>query len=402
MSNNTSDLNEFEKQLKGELEPVQPQPTEKKQTIQKNLITAFGGDMGGCYQIRIKQPSDFISSVYKTRINMIALHRFLRQDDILAKSFSLVFQRQSDPNGLHFIKHYKRLQDTFQYKMIWDIDDLLWKRKDVNELNGVPKYNLGYPNITKEVQDITTEIMGLMDRVVTSTEYLKQFLQKEVGVKTEIKVMRNSVPNYLWHEFRDKKIKSKIKKPVICYTGSPTHYSNKQKLKGDFDNVWCEWIRKNIMEDKIEFHVFGGCPWFFEDIRNKINVQNFMSIYLYPNAVKETMSHFGIAPLVPNEFNYCKSNIKMIEYYNAKILGIGTTFSNGKPSPYDDSLVSLPDNCTEKDIDELFDKYTEPECYNSTIDKQLQYLSDGHYITEDPQFVKDYLLTYTGGNNVKQ
>ena len=141
-----------------------------------------------------------------------------------------------------------------------------------------------------------------------------------------------------------------IKKPRVLYTGSPTHYNNNEKLLGDWDNAWKDWVIKSVENDKIEFVVMGGLPWFLEEIKEKITVVPWVDSYRYHIAVKEQRAHFGIMPLVPNNFNHGKSDIKAIEHYADGVVCIGTTFTNGKPSPYDNNPVTIPDNCTSRRI----------------------------------------------------
>jgi len=103
--------------------------------------------------------------------------------------------------------------------------------------------------------------------------------------------------------------------------------------------------------------------------------------------------HFSIGPLVPNRFNYCKSDIKAIEAYATGSVFIGTApFYNGKPSPYDNCFLKLHDRCSVQDIENMIEEHTNPDKFNDIINKQYQYLIDAGRYTESPKFI-NYLLS---------
>ena len=66
--------------------------------------------------------------------------------------------------------------------------------------------------------------------------------------------------------------------------------------------------------------------------------------------IKDQNADFCINPLVPNDFNYSKSDLKQVECSAAGVACIGTTFTNGKPSPYDHAYITAPDNITVEGI----------------------------------------------------
>jgi len=269
--------------------------------------------------------------------------------------------------------------------MIYDIDDFIWKGSDEGE--EIPEYNFGSGGITEEVRNSSIEIMNMMDVVCVSTDFLGEYI-KNNGVTTEIKTVHNAVPQYFWGPHRKRPITSKIDKPRVIYSGSPTHYSNQKRLKGDWENSWCEWVIKNVKDNKIDFCCMGGLPFFFEKIKNKIKIVDWVNSFQYALPIKDFRPDIGIAPLVPNYFNYSKSCIKYTEYCSIGALGIGTVFTNGKPSPYEVNIVKAPDTITVKEIDELVDRYTEPDEYNKVIKEQYKQMDINSWWLESPGYVK--------------
>ncbi|MFW6247082.1 MAG: hypothetical protein ACOC22_02825, partial [bacterium] len=294
-----------------------------------------------------------------------------------------------NPAQIKAIKTYKDNQSKYGYKLVYDLDDFIFDGPDEGET--IPEYNFGKGCISPEVQHASIEIMNMMDTVIVSTDFLGEYIKNKGVTKPNIVTIPNAVAKYLWGPGKKRPIKEKIKKPRIIYSGSPTHYSNQLKLKGDWENAWCDWVIKNVRDNKIDFCCMGGCPWFFEPIRDKIKVVDWVTTYQFHLPIKTFRPDFGIAPLVPNYFNYSKSFIKYQEYCAVGALGIGTTFTNGKPSPYDVCLVKALDNITMQGIDEIFERYTEPEEYNKIIKEQYNQMNENGWWLESEKHIKRYL-----------
>ncbi|MCL5444412.1 hypothetical protein M3M44_09175, partial [Lactobacillus johnsonii] len=79
-------------------------------------------------------------------------------------------------------------------------------------------------------------------------------------------------------------------------------------------------------------------PWFFECIKDKGTVVNWVQLYGYPNKIMDLRPDFGIAPLCENYFNFSKSNIKALEQYAIGSAFIGGVFEHNV-SPYDDCIL---------------------------------------------------------------
>src|SRR5574343_130563 len=419
----SSDLEEFEKQLAGpsiendpEISTTPPATQQQVVQIQKNILLSYVSDAAGCGHIRNVFPMNYINSVYAKTGQLITMVSpiFIWQHDILLRTRAIFFQRQMSPMHLEVIKKYKELQPQFRYKMVWDMDDFIWGRNEEQGGtidDGVPSYNFGSNGITEEIVKCSIEVMKLMDVITVSTQFLADYIKKNFGIKN-VYVVPNVVPAFFWGNRRRASIRQRLEKPRVIYTGSPTHYMNPVpprspspnepngypgsniKKPGDFGNAWLEWVIKSVNAGKIDFICLGGLPWFFESIKDKITVVNWVDSFNYHNVVINMRPDFGIMPLVPNNFNHGKSDIKAIELYACGAVAIGTTFTNGKPSPYDNNPLTLPDNCTVADIDALFDKYCEPANYNKIIDEQYKKLAnEGRYL-ESKEYVDKFIFPF--------
>lgn len=384
-----SNLDDFKKQL---LNPnkgfnVKPNTVNK---IAKDIVISIVSDYTGCGHIRNILPSIYLNAIFsRNGLRVINTPIPIYDQNILKRTRAIFFQRTMGPSSTDMISYFKEIQKQYKFKMIYDIDDFIWEGDDNGE--EIPEYNFGKPGITKEVRLSSIENMKLMDTVCVSTQFLKEYLITRGIEEKNIKVLHNTLPGFLWGSDKKQHITDKIKKPKVLWSASPTHWHNEHKLKGDMENAWYDWIIKSVKEDKIDYVQMGGLPWFFEEIKDKITVYNWVDSLHYPQVVRSINADFGIAPLVPNYFNYSKSAIKYQEYCMVGTVGIGTVFTNGKPSPYDINITTAPDNITVDGIDKMIDTLCDPENYNNILDLQYKQLIDNAWITES----KEYINTIT-------
>lgn len=359
--------------------------------IKRNIVISLPSDSTGCGHIRNIFPLTYINAVFgkSGKFNLLTTPIMIFQDEILQRTRSIFFQRTMSPNQMPAVLRYKELQKKYKFKLVYDIDDFIWDGDADGET--IPLYNFGKKTIGKDVQHSSIEIMKLMDTVCVSTKFLGDYIANKGIDKNKIKVIHNTVPQFFWGTNKRPHITERFEKPNVIWSASPTHWSNEKRLAGDMENNWQEWVIKSVMSNKINFIQMGGLPWFFESIKNKIKIIPWVNSFQYHLAVKNANPDFGIAPLVPNYFNYSKSAIKYQEYCVVGALGIGTYFTNGKPSPYDICQVKVPDTITVNEIDELFDKYCDPKHYNDVVDKQYQQMIDNHWYTESAGYINTLL-----------
>lgn len=387
-----STMDEFKKQIEEDKTIKNESHEQKVMRVRKNLVLSFPSDASGVGHIRNIQIFTYLNAIFgKTRqLHPAILPFFVFQPEVLIYTRSIFFQRVMNPEQVQIIAKYKELQTQFKYKMIYDIDDFIFKGDEEGE--DIPDYNFGKKTINDDIRKSAVDIMNMMDTVCVSTQFLGDYLKNRAGVTSEIKVVQNTVPMYFFGSDSRKPITEKIKKPRVVWTGSPTHYNDKEKLKGDMDNAWCDWVIKSVKENKIDFLLMGAhkIPFFFEELQGLENfkIVRWVNSYQYILTLMSFKPDIGIMPLVPNFFNYSKSCIKFLEYAAGGICGIGTSpFSTGFPSPYDICFHKLPDTCSVEDIEKLVDYVCEPDIFNDTIKKQYQYLRDNNHYLESQGFI---------------
>ena len=189
-------------------------------------------------------------------------------------------------------------------KIIWQIDDYFW---------GVPETNPHYQPLTQAIPRLNSAL-ELADEIWTTTQQLASHLPPE---KTKV------LPNLLDNADYEKRPRDH----GVCWIGGSTH--------------WADLLLIEDLEGPITF--FGDIP---EKMREYAIIPHQQRLLIKPNredityhratidlkkyfdTLKTIEATVGLAPLQDNEFNRCKSPLKIQEY---SMMGMVTVASNIPP-----------------------------------------------------------------------
>lgn len=162
------------------------------------------------------------------------------------------------------------------------------------------------------------------DAVTASTRPLASYLRK---FNPNVHVLRNYVaPPTVPH--RPESTYTASKKQTIGYTGTYSHAHDLQPIVQSLKRI------NERFHDTIRFLFLGYAP---PELALECNFSFDGRVLPYPYFLSELFQKeidIGLAPLHPNFFNCCKSNIKFLEYALAGIPGL---YSN--VGPYADSVL---------------------------------------------------------------
>ena len=267
-------------------------------------------DYGGCGYYRCMAPNLLLNLCQKSIIMestcMVLDPRFYQTVE------AVKLQRQATPQQLHFIKFLKQISQQKPLKLMYEIDDVVFAED-------IPLYNRNRDAFTSpEIQNSIKEILSMMDEITVTCDYFKDLIIEKSGNKNV-----SVVPNYLMKWWFDryynladlvKKYDKNKKKPIVAIFASGTHVdvANRANQQDDFAAVV-----QHIIKTRTDFqwHFYGSFPLALKPFINKGDIKFFPWVQLPDFA--QTMANSGaqitFAALQDNNFNRCKSNIKLIE-----------------------------------------------------------------------------------------
>lgn len=310
-------------------------------------------DYGGCGYYRCMAPNLLLNLYQKSVIiestAMILDPRFYQTVE------AVKLQRQATPQQLQFVKVLKQISQQKPLKLIYEVDDVVFAED-------IPMYNRNRDAFTApEIQNSIKEILSMMDEITVTCDYFKDYIIEKSGNKNV-----SVIPNYLMKWWFDryynladliKKYDKNKKKPIVAIFASGTHVdvANRVNQQDDFAAVV-----QHIIKTRTEFqwHFYGSYPLGLKPFIDKGEIKFFPWVQLpdFPQAMANSGAQVTFAALQDNNFNRCKSNIKLIE---AGALGIPCV---------------CPDMVTYKDA---FLKYKSGDefidCLKSTLKNQSTY-----------------------------
>lgn len=272
---------------------------------------------GGVGYYRIIKPSQYLSSKYEIEVVGKNADKFgknlVEMFDNIFSEFDLVWTKNiDDERGMAAMAFFS---ERYNKPFVVDLDD---NYLDIRE--NQPAY-LFY-NKNSKTRYVLGAFLSLASAISVSTEPLREILFNHIksvhGIDKKIFVCPNANDIKDW-KFENKK--GDGKKIVIGYQGSTTH---------DDDFMLIVNPLKSLLEEykNLYFEVLGSFEkerW--EEIKNlfgkaRDRVEIKFGTYIwndYPPYLLSQKWDIGIAPLVNDKFNICKSHIKWMEYSMKKI-----------------------------------------------------------------------------------
>lgn len=383
----------------------------------KNVAIIYCRDTSGCSHVRLRYNTEYING-HEMGIIPVLMPYYTFEPQYLAHAKSIVFQRPVNKIDVDLLTRYKELQPKFGYKLVGEFDDLIFLTGDADEKNdAVPPYNPSHDAIhknIKEMEEIMHKTLPLLDLIVVSTPYLKKVIERVFNV-SNVMVIKNVVPRYLWNFERKKNITEDIVKPRVIYSGSPTHYRQPiPKLqsgqnpnfpnghpgqpgdRGDWNTSLCDWVIKNVKEDKIDFYVMGALPFFWEEIKDKIQFIPWSDSHTFPRKFMEVHADFSIASIVDNPFNRAKSSLRFTEACACGCVFMGNIFTMNDDSPYREihPECKFTEKSSIQEIDDIFWKLCKKDKYNEILNWQYNFINSSGCWLESSQHINQMLMMF--------
>ena len=279
---------------------------------EKNLpnILQYPADYGACGFWRMLWPQLILNMKGKAAVTHSNL--YIRDLIHYTRATAVHIQRSMKPAQYSFLEKLHDIKQRMKFKLIYEADDIIFPED-------VPDYNLGKYELLKS-PGFAKEIIELCDEVTVTTPFLREYFLKKTNQKS-ISVIPNFPPLFwIGDHFNEELIlrnyRAHKERPRILYAGSYNHFNFEegyaQNIPDDFSHV-----RDVIMATASDYKwVFvGGFPRSLSELvqRGKIEYHPWQTIDSYPRFLAKLQINMWIAPLIENDFNRAKSDLKFLE-----------------------------------------------------------------------------------------
>lgn len=232
-----------------------------------------------------------------------------------------------------------KAQKDFGLKVIFDADD------DVFNIDPKSPYYKDFEEGT-ERRELIKKVLSSADALTVSTEYLKEQYSK---YNKNVHVCANAADADDWNNLpKSQRDGNGI---VIGWAGSFTHESDLETIIPALKTILDKYPNVGLAAT-------GYKPACFDELHDMYGDRIMVfegTLYWagYPELLSKLGYDIGIAPLLENEFNKSKSNIKWMEYAMVGTPTIASTFPNCPYNCITDNVDGLLASTTEEWIEKL-------------------------------------------------
>lgn len=221
-------------------------------------------------------------------------------------------QRQATPNQLQFVKFLKELSAKAQFRIVYEIDDLVFAED-------IPEYNKFKPAFTDpSIRETAQNIMELCDEITVTCNFMKEYYLGKTKNKN-VTVIPNFPPKFwMGNYYNEKRLSENYDtnktRPRILYAGSGAHFDvdNRVNQNDDFAHVIEAIIKTRF---KYQWVFLGAFPIPLRPYvaNGDLEFHTWQHLYHYPEKIYNLRVNMMVAPLQDNTFNKAKSDLKYIE-----------------------------------------------------------------------------------------
>jgi hypothetical protein len=293
--------------------PTAPQqqntlPPPPELSLQRGLN--YYADYSGCGFWRMIWPEHLLNAHQKMTVHGSTVMCF--DPNYFRNVTAVRIQRQATAHQLRFIQYLKELSKEHKFRIIYEIDDLVFSED-------IPDYNKYKPAFTDpEIRRVAQSIMELCDEITVTCDFMKDYYMSKTGNKN-ITVIPNYPPKFwMGNYYSDKKLSENYdrshKRPRVLYAGSGAHFDvdNRVGQNDDFAHV-CKVIEAT--KHKYQWVFLGAYPLPLTHLvrSGEVEFHPWERLYTYPEKISKLNINAMVAPLQDNTFNRAKSDLKLIE-----------------------------------------------------------------------------------------
>lgn len=225
---------------------------------------------------------------------------------IAASPDVIIWQRYIEDTQVETIKRYRKLLPDALF--IYELDDYL---------DEIPELSFHASFMPPDISARVAKGMAECERVTTTTEPMAEWL-RSLGAK-DVRVVPNLIAQSFFKE-REPRIHGKVR---VGWAGGMSHDGDLENLRHAMETIGDDvtWVFMGAQPDnppcRVEFHEGVGVVSYL-DVMSKLDID------------------LMLAPLEDNQFNRCKSNLRLLE---TGAIGAAVIAQDIPPYRYDDPPV---------------------------------------------------------------
>ena len=369
-------------------------------------IVTSGGS--GCRFYRASMPAFCLNWVENLGFHCIEVPSPLMEPGILGATRAIVLKSCAGWQGLELIKQLKAAQQKFGFRIVNDFDDVPFYTGESHR-EGDSDFDAINTKTWDEKHNLSTiEALKLCDCVTVSKEYLrKKFVSAGAS---NVVVIPNAVARSMWNLERRPPLEKDLDRIHLVLTACPQHAVPAHKDEkgndvpeqlGDYGSAeWREWVVKHVKDGDIQLTQMGNPSFLWNEIQDKVRSLPWVTPNRFASLVCRLKPDLVIAPLVPNEINRCRSDLRYVEAAVCSSAFLGSDFAD---SPYKDTpeICRVPQGFTVEQLDERLRQLKDRDTYNRLVAQGWDFLLKEGRIMESETCLDRYVDAWgDSGNNI--
>lgn len=334
----------------------------------------------------------------------------LMEPGILGATRAIVLKSPAGVQALEMVKQLKAAQQKFGFRLVADWDDTMARTPDTYHEGDSDFDAIHTASFDEKHNNATFELMKLLDCLTVTKDYLKQKIVRG-GIEPEkVIVIPNAVSRGEWSLPRREPLKEDLKQIHLVCTQAPQHFVPAHRNEkgeevpeelGDFKSAeWREWIIKHVKDGDIRLTQMGNPSFLWAPIQNLVQSLPWVQPHRYASLVCRLKPDLIIAPLVPNEINRCRSDLRYVEAAVCSSAFLGSVFPD---SPYSNvpELSRVPQGATMEQLDEKLREIKDRDTFNRLVDDGWRFLVEKGRIMESDACIGRYVDAWgSTANNI--
>lgn len=305
----------------------------------------------------------------------------LMEPGILSATRAIVLKSCAGWQGLELVKQLKAAQAKFGFRIVNDLDDVPFYTEGSHREGDSDFDAINTKTWDDKHNNSTIEAFKLCDLITTTMPYLAS---KFYDIGAKVKIIPNAVSRGEFNLPRREPLKEDLKQLHLVLTQCPQHYHPAHRNEngedvpeqlGDYASAeWKEWVIKHVTDGDLRVTQMGNPTPLWAPIQDKVQSVPWVQPHRYAGLLCRLRPDLIIAPLVPNEVNRSRSDLRYVEACVCSSAFLGSIFPD---SPYaaTPELSWVEQGATVEVLDEKLRMLKDRDSFNKLIAAGWDFLS---------------------------